>query len=686
MSVKQTESKITALYERLSRDDDNAGDSNSIVNQEKYLEGYAGQKGYSNCVHYTDDGWSGGNFERPAWKKLVEDIEAGKVAHVIVKDMSRVGRDYLQTGFYTDVMFRERGVHFIAIANGVDSDDQTTNEFAPFLNIMNEWYLRDLSRKQKTAIRVKGESGKPITNCMIYGYKKDPQDKHHWLIDEEAAAIVRRIFRLTIEGKGPYDIARILFDDQVETPAVYWGKQKKGLWKSKEEFPNPYNWSGYIVGNILSKPEYMGDTVNFRSHKKSYKDKSSVKNPKDEWLIFKDTHEPIVDRETWELAQKLRKTPKRIDTIGEANPFTGLLYCADCGEKMYNHRSRGNAEKGNYPSDFFDCSSYTLAKQKRTSACRGHYITTKNLRTLVLDTIRTVSTYAISNQAEFLEKVRAASQLRQEETAKDAKRKLNKDRKRIAELDTIIKKLYESFAVGRISEERFDSLFKEYEDEQKALTASVSETEAQVSAFAEDTDRAKQFLALAKKYTDFSELTTQMLNEFVDKIIVHAPEKVDGDRVQEIEIYLKFIGRFELPIPELTPEEEKRQEQLKRQRIRSRERYQMLKAGEHTVGEPFKLTCKCCGKEFESKRSNTLFCGANCRTKYYRMEAAEERSRECLCGYCGTVFTATRWNAKYCSEDCRYKAQIRRQGARKAAKRNPEAVQTNEGVMAGHVE
>ena len=686
MSVNQTESKITALYERLSRDDDNAGDSNSIVNQEKYLEGYAGQKGYSNCVHYTDDGWSGGNFERPAWKKLVEDIEAGKVAHVIVKDMSRVGRDYLQTGFYTDVMFRERGVHFIAIANGVDSDDQTTNEFAPFLNIMNEWYLRDLSRKQKTAIRVKGESGKPITNCMIYGYKKDPQDKHHWLIDEEAAAIVRRIFRLTIEGKGPYDIARILFDDQVETPAVYWGKQKKGLWKSKEEFPNPYNWSGYIVGNILSKPEYMGDTVNFRSHKKSYKDKSSVKNPKDEWLIFKDTHEPIVDRETWELAQKLRKTPKRIDTIGEANPFTGLLYCADCGEKMYNHRYRGNAEKGNYPSDFFDCSSYTLAKQKRTSACRGHYITTKNLRTLVLDTIRTVSTYAISNQAEFLEKVRAASQLRQEETAKDAKRKLNKDRKRIAELDTIIKKLYESFAVGRISEERFDSLFKEYEDEQKALTASVSETEAQVSAFAEDTDRAKQFLALAKKYTDFSELTTQMLNEFVDKIIVHAPEKVDGDRVQEIEIYLKFIGRFELPIPELTPEEEKRQEQLKRQRIRSRERYQMLKAGEHTVGEPFKLTCKCCGKEFESKRSNTLFCGANCRTKYYRMEAAEERSRECLCGYCGTVFTATRWNAKYCSEDCRYKAQIRRQGARKAAKRNPEAVQTNEGVMAGHVE
>ena len=686
MSVNQTEGKITALYERLSRDDDNAGDSNSIVNQKKYLEGYAAQRGYSNCVHYTDDGWSGGNFERPAWKRLVEDIEAGKVAHVIVKDMSRVGRDYLQTGFYTDVMFRERGVHFIAIANGVDSDDQATSEFAPFLNIMNEWYLRDLSRKQKTAIRVKGESGKPTTNCVIYGYKKDPEDKYHWLIDEEAAAVVRRIFRLTIDGKGPYDIARILFDNKVETPAVYWGKQNRGIWKSKEEYPNPYNWSGYIVGSILSKPEYMGDTVNFRSHKASYKDKHSVKNPKDEWLIFENTHEAIVDRETWELAQKLRKTPKRIDTIGIANPFTGLLYCADCGEKMYNHRSRGNAEKGHYPSDFFDCSTYTRAHQKHSHACGGHYITTKNLRTLVLDTIRTVSAYAISDQEAFLEKVRSASQIRQKEAAKDAKRLLDKDRKRIAELDTIIKKLYESFAVGRISEGRFDGLLKDYEAEQKELTSAVTEAEEQLSSYEEDTDRAEQFLMLAKKYTDFSELTTQMLNEFIEKIIVHAPEKMDGDRVQEIEIYLNFIGRFELPAPELTPEEEKRQEQLKRHRIRSRERYQMMKAGEHTVGEPFKLTCKCCGKEFEAKRSNKLFCGANCRAKYYRQQAAEERSRECVCGYCGKTFTATRSDVKYCSEDCRYKAQIKRQGERKAAERKQKSLPPGEGTVTDHVE
>ena len=668
MSVKQTvgqdPNKITALYERLSRDDDQVGDSNSIVNQKKYLESYAEQKGYTNIQHYTDDGWSGGNFNRPAWKQLEADIEAGKVAHVIVKDMSRIGRDYLQTGFYTEVFFREHGVHFIAIANSVDSDDQNSNEFAPFLNIMNEWYLRDLSRKQRTAIRVKGESGKPTTNCAIYGYKKMPGDKYSWYIDEEAAEVVRRIFRLTIEGKGPYDIARILYDDKVETPAVYFGKQNKGIWKSKEEFPNPYNWSGYIVGSILSKPEYMGHTVNFRSHKQSYKDKNPVMNPKEEWLIFEDTHEAIVDKETWELAQKLRKTPRRHDTLGEANPLTGLLFCADCGAKMTNHRSRGGTENNPYPSDFYDCSSYTLAHQKRTHACSGHYIRTKALRELILETVRTASTFAITNPDEFMEKVRSASQIRQAEAAKETKRKLNKDRKRITELDNIIKKLYETFAVGRISDERFDSLLAEYETEQKALVASVAEAEQRLSCFEEDTDRAEQFLSLAKKY---------MINEFNDKIIVHSPEKIDGDRVQEVEIYLKFIGRFDLPEPELTAEEAKRQEQLRRHRIKSRERYQKIKAGEHAVGQPFKLTCKCCGEEFESKRSNTLFCTPNCRARFYRQEAAENRSRECVCENCGSTFITTRSDTKYCSDACRTAANRRMQKERNAAKRAAKA-------------
>lgn len=473
---------------------------------------------------------------------------------------------------------------------------------------------------------------------------------------------------MTIEGFGPYDIARILYEDKVETPAVYFGKKNMGVWKSKEDFSNPYNWSGFIVGQILSKPEYMGHTVNFRSHKASYKDKSAVKNPKEKWLIFENTHEAIVDKETWELAQKLRKTPRRHDTLGEANPLTGLVYCADCGAKMTNHRSRGDTENNRYPTDFYDCSTYTLAHQKHSKACRGHYITTKALRILILDTIRRVSTFAISNKDDFIEKVRTASQIRQEEAAKDIKRKLKKDSKRVAELDNIIKKLYESFAVGRISEERFDVLIKEYEVEQKTLQVSVSEAENQLASFEKDTANVEQFLELAKKYTDFTELTTIMINEFIEKIIVHAPEKVDGDRVQEVEIYLNFIGRFELPPPELTAEEIKRQKMLRRQRIRSRERYQLIKAGEHKVGEPFKLTCKGCGKTFEAKSTATLFCSTNCRSKYYIREKAEERRRDVVCPICGNTFSTTRADAKYCCDSCREKAARKRNAEKRKQK------------------
>ena len=655
MSARQTEEKITALYERLSRDDESAGDSNSIVNQKKYLEGYAAQHSFSNIVHYTDDGWSGGNFDRPAWKRLVADIEAGKVALVLTKDMSRIGRDYLQTGFYTEVLFRKFGVRFIAIGNSIDSADPSSSEFAPFVNIMSEWYLRDLSRKQRTAIRVKGESGKPTTNCAIYGYRKDPNDKYHWLIDEEAAAVVRRIYQLAIEGHGLSDIANILYRDKVESPAAYLARQGRGVWKSRESIDRPYAWSDFIVGKILSKPEYMGHTVNFRSHKESYKDKQPVYHAPEDWLIFENTHEAIIDRATWELVQKLRGTPRRIDTMGEANPLTGLVYCADCGAKMYNQRTRGRETKP-YPSDAYECSSYKLAGQRRTAVCSNHHISTKALRTLILETIRSASAYAISNETEFIQKVRAASEVRQAQAAKDLKRKLNKDRRRCEELDTIIKKLYESYAVGRIGEERFDTLLIGYEQEQTTLRQSVTEAESALDSFEQDTANVERFLALAKKYTDFSELTTPMINEFIEKIIVHAPEKVDGDRTQEVDIYLKFIGRFDLPAPELTPEEEKRQASLHRHRVKSRERYQKIKAGEHAVGQPFKLICKCCGEEFESKRSNSLFCGPNCRAKFYCQEAAASRSRECVCGNCGKMFTTTRSDVKYCCEACQRKA------------------------------
>ena len=673
MSARQTETKITALYERLSRDDESLGDSNSIINQKRYLEGYAADHGYSNIVHYTDDGWSGGNFDRPAWKRLIADIEAGKVEHLLVKDLSRVGRDYLQTGFYTEVVFKRYGIHFVAIGNSIDSNDPSSGEFAPFVNIMSEWYLRDLSRKQRTAIRVKGESGKPTTNQAIYGYRKDPNDKYHWLVDEEAAAVVRRIYQLAIEGHGLSDIANILYRDKVESPAAYLARQGRGPWKSKENIDRPYAWSDFIVGRILSKPEYMGHTVNFRSHKESYKDKQPIFHAPEDWLIFENTHEAIVDKGTWELVQKLRGTPRRIDTLGEANPLTGLVFCADCGAKMYNQRTRGNDTKP-YPSDAYECSSYKLAGQRRTAVCSNHHISTKALRTLILETIKVTSTYAISNEAEFIQKVRAASEVQQAQAAKDLKRKLNKDKRRFDELDTIIKKLYESYAVGRIGEERFDTLLAGYEQEQATLRQSITEGESALGSFEQDTANVEHFLDLARKYTNFSELTTPMINEFVEKIVVHAPDKSTGDRMQEVDIYLKFIGKFDAPMPEPTPEEIAEQERLQKERIRSRERYRRLKAGEN-LSPPFERICEQCGKTFMSGIPNAKFCHPNCRAKFYCRQAAESRRHDCTCANCGKVFSTTRMDVKYCSDNCRVEANRRMQREHNATKRVTSSIQ-----------
>lgn len=385
---------------------------------------------------------------------------------------------------------------------------------------------------------------------------------------------------------------------------------------------------------------------------------------------FENTHEAIVDKGTWELAQSLRQTPRRIDHIGEANPLTGLVYCADCGAKMYNHRSPGKEGTSKpYPSDFFDCSTYTLSRQKRFEACRGHYITTKALRTLILETIHAAATQAVKDEEAFIRKVREASDIRQAEAAKGIRRQLNKDRKRCSELDGIIKKLYESYAVGRISEERFESLLADYEQEQKALKQTITEAEAGLSAFEQDTARVEQFLTLAKKYTDFSELTTPMINEFIDKIIVHAPDRSDGDRVQEVDIYLKFIGKFDLPAPELTEEELKEQERLRKERIRSRERYRRLKAGEN-MSPPFERTCEQCGKTFMAGIPNAKFCHPNCRAKFYCRKAAESRRRDCTCANCGKVFSTTRTDVKYCSDDCRVEANRIMQKQRNAKKRD----------------
>lgn len=572
--------RITALYERLSRDDELAGDSNSIINQKRLLEDYAASHGFANCVHYTDDGYSGGNFDRPRWKDMMQDIEDGKVGIVLAKDMSRIGRNYLETGFYTEVLFRQRGVRFIAIGNGVDSADQNSNEFVPFLNIMNEWYLRDASRKLKAAFQMKGKSGKPTANHAIYGYKKDPEDKDHWLVDEEAAKVVRYIFQLTVNGKGPVTIAKILRDEKIDRPSVYEAKRGVGVHKNRADLSRPYDWGVGTVKSILERPEYMGHTVNFKTYKESYKDKRFITRPSEEWLIFENTHEAIVDPETWALAQKARKVVHRTDTTGEANVLTGLVFCAECGAKMYNHRKhsskRPNAKPdpvtGLYPEDHYECSTHNLSVLHVDKKCTSHYISTRALRTLILETIREISKYAIENREEFMKRVLEESEIKQDEAAKELKKRIAKAKKRSAELDGLIKKLYESFAKGQITEKRFETLCSDYEKEQAELDAVIASEETALEAFHNDTDRANEFLALAKKYTDFSVLTNAMVYEFVDKILVHEPKKIDGERVQDVEIYLKYIGKFDIPRPDPTPEELALQEKKKARRKRDRER------------------------------------------------------------------------------------------------------------------
>ena len=581
MRTKKAENeKITALYERLSRDDEMVGDSNSIVNQKKMLEDYAKQNGYTNIEHFTDDGYSGGSFDRPDWKRMVAGIEDGSIGTVIVKDMSRIGRDYLQVGFYTEVMFKEKEVHFIAIANGVDNQKRESSEFAPFLNIMNEWYIRDSSRKVTTVLRARGMEGKHTTNNAIYGYRKSEEDKNQWVIDEEAAEVVRRIYRMSLEGKGPYEIARILSEGQIERPSYYLAKRGLGTCRSNNNTATPYVWRGATVRDILSKPEYMGHTVNFRSYKESYKDKRAKKTPKEDWVIFKNTQEAIVSEEMWNKVQELRKTVRRTDTVGEANPFTGLLYCADCGAKMYNHRGgagrarnwKGELNGKRRPDrDEYNCSTYNLSRQSYDKQCSQHYIRTEVVRKLVLETIKAVSDYVITNEEEFINRIYSTSRDKQKESIKSLKRKIAQDTKRVNELNMLMKKLYEDNISGKLSDKRFEYMLNEFENEQDTLEISMENAKAEIEKYESDTVRADKFIELVKRYTDFSELTTPMLNEFVEKILVHEADYSSGERVQEVEIYLNFIGKFELPVKEPTAEEIAEHEKLKARRAKKAE-------------------------------------------------------------------------------------------------------------------
>jgi len=597
MNRQPDPNKMTALLSRLSRDDELQGESNSITNQKAILEEYANKHGFVNLFHYSDDGYSGTNFDRPAWKRLVADIEAGKVGTVICKDMSRVGRDYLQVGYYTEVMFRQHGVRFIAISNNIDSDKSESTEFAPFLNIMSEWYARDTSRKLKTVFQAKGRSGRRTTNKAVYGYLKDPSDKTKWIVDAEAAAVIRHIFQMTIAGMGPGKIATALRAESVYKPGYHMAKIGVGdhQWHDARYC---YEWCASTVSKILARPEYAGHTVNLRTEKEHFKDKKTTWKPKNEWLLFLNTHEAIVEQGVWDTAQKCRTVRRRTDTIGEANPLTGLLYCADCGRRMYNHRSGPYVTKdkrfndrpiARKAKDTYCCSLYQIHR----TDCTMHYIRTESVSSLILEAVRRATAYARENEAEFVKIIREASAVRQHEAAKNHRRQIVKNEKRVAELDALFRKTYEDFSSGLLNESRFRQLSGGYEVEQETLNRQAAGLKAELEQFDSDSLRADKFLELARRYTDFDDLSAPMLHEFVEKVIVHEGDKTSGKREQQVDIHLNFIGQFAAPeeaeLGEAEPDgdaDEKRARWRAYKRMQRKKKKQPEQTGQATIAYP----------------------------------------------------------------------------------------------------
>ncbi len=519
--------KITALYCRLSQDDMLQGESNSITNQKAILKKYAEDNGFSNPVYYVDDGVSGTSFERDGFKAMMADVEAGKVGTVITKDLSRLGRDYLKTGKYIEIIFPDYDVRYIAINDGVDTF-KSENELMAFKNIFNDWYARDTSKKIRAVLKAKGQSGKPLS-IPIYDYRKSETDKHMWLVDDEAAEVVRKIFRLCIDGYGPAQIARILTQEGIPTPTAYALSQGRDNGHKNAKL---HRWGTETIAHILEKPEYIGHTVNFRTHVKSYKHKKRVDNPKEDWQIFENTHEPIVTQQEFDLVQELRKNKRRLTKHEEVNPFSGMVYCADCSKKMYLCRATSlTAEQ-----EHLKCGTY--AKDKYS--CTAHFIRTVVLKEIILNELNKMISFVKKNEDEFVQAAMDNSVQKQSSELAKYKKKLKETEKRIAELDRLFTRLYEDNVSGKISDERFAMMSAGYEDEQKKLKATVSELSAYIETAEQKSADVTAFIQVVQKYEHITKLTPEIMHELIEKIIVHAPDKSSGHRTQQIEIHYRF--------------------------------------------------------------------------------------------------------------------------------------------------
>ena len=553
--------KITALYSRLSVGDEDrdGGESNSIVNQKAFLERYARQEKLTNIRHYIDDDESGRFFDRSGYVQMMNDVESGKIGIVVMKDMTRWGRDYLQVGNAMEV-FRRNHVRFIAVNNGIDSEKPDTLEFAPFINIMSEWYARDISKKVKTGIRTKGASGKPVATEAVYGYMKDPNNKDFWIIDKEAAEVVRLIYSLFIEGKNRNQIAIYLKNEQISTPSFYLKDHDRGTVKGKPlKEENRYNWNKCTLTKILTRQEYCGDVVNFRTAT-HYRDKHSVYVDKSQWQIIENVHEPIIDRTDFETVQRiLENAPvRRPNGDGEIHPLSGLLFCKDCGAKMHIRIDYRNGGKRHVAF----CSEYHKGKAKHPKCNSPHIIDADLLMQTVADVLRKIADYSISNRADFEALIKNSLAIQQTDKVKKQQKRIPQITARLDQIDKVLNKLYEDVALGRIEQDRYEQMSQKYSEEYHTLKTELAVIKEQLSAFENADGRAQKFMKMVERYAAFTNLTPAILNEFVSKIVVHERD-VKGAKyaVQRVEVYFNYIGKFE---NELTEQLEPTDEECKR--------------------------------------------------------------------------------------------------------------------------
>lgn len=527
---------VTALYARLSKDDDLVGDSNSIVHQKEILAKYAKEHGFTNIEFYVDDGFSGTNFNRPDFQRMMADAEEGKISTVIVKDMSRFGRDYIMVGYYTEIYFSNLDIRFIAINDNVDSNIQTENDLTPFKNVFNEWYARDTSKKIRAVFKAKGNSGKHLTNNPPFGYKKDPNDKEKWIIDEEAAQTVRRIFEMFAKGVRMPEIARKLTQEKVETPTLY--NLKHGI-KIRRTSEFPEIWSNATIKGILDQIAYAGHTVNFQTTKKSYKNKKQVRLPEENWVIYRNTQEAIIDEKTFETVQQMRNVKRAYTKFNEPNMFSGLLYCSDCGNRLTIQRVAKNRNMDN-----FTCATY---RKKKKGLCSSHRILVSELTEVVKSDLQKVCEYVFLHEKEFTDEYLSGSKKETEKFQTKTKAEIKRLSDRQEEIGKIIRKLYEDNVSGRITDERFDFLAKSYEDEGNDLKQKTIELQNALTASVQDEEKLSKFLKIVKAYTEIQELTPEILNSFIEKIYIGETERYDGRKMQDVEIIYKFVGAINLP-------------------------------------------------------------------------------------------------------------------------------------------